>query len=148
MAEADLDAVSAMEKASFRRPWSRKAFADEMIQEYSRNLVLKLENSSKTYQIIGYLCYRVISGEAHILKFAVHPEFRRKGRGFCFLRHCLSAMAADGIASVMLEVRESNAAAIGIYEKAGFAVEARLPAYYPDTREDVILMRKNFLKEE
>ena len=148
MSEKDLDAVVCIENASFTHPWSRSAFLSELSNEYSHNLVLKLENSPETYQIIAYMCYRVAGDDAHILKIAVHPEYRRKGIAFEFLTHCLALMPTRRVRSAILEVRQFNLAGIGLYKKSGFAIEAQLPKYYSDTREDVILMRKNFLKEE
>lgn len=148
MSAKDLDAVACIENVSFKHPWSRNAFLSDLSLEYSHNLVLKLENSSKTYQIIAYLCYRVAGEDAHILKIAVHPEYRCRGIAFEFLTHCLDAMTTQRIRSAILEVRESNAEGIGLYKKTGFAIEARLPGYYSDTREDAILMRKHILKEE
>jgi len=148
MSGEDLDAVVCIENVSFHHPWSRNAFLSGLSQKYSYNLVLKLETSPETYQIIAYLCYLITGDDAHILKIAVHPEYRQKGIAFEFLTQCLTAMPPQRIRSAILEVRQSNAAGIGLYQKAGFSMEAQIKNYYSDTREDVILMRKKFLKEE
>jgi [ribosomal protein S18]-alanine N-acetyltransferase len=37
-------------------------------------------------------------------------------------------------------VRESNVAAIGLYQRAGLKVDGRRPAYYVDPVEDAVLM--------
>jgi len=39
-----------------------------------------------------------------------------------------------------LEVRESNAKAISLYQKCGFVIKGRRPLYYTDTREDALIM--------
>ena len=39
-----------------------------------------------------------------------------------------------------LEVRRSNLAARGLYEKFGFRVKGVRPAYYSDVREDALIM--------
>ena len=39
-----------------------------------------------------------------------------------------------------LEVRAGNKAAIALYEKLGFVVAAARKAYYPDNKEDAIVM--------
>jgi ribosomal protein S18 acetylase RimI-like enzyme len=49
--------------------------------------------------------------------------------------------------TVFLEVRQLNAAALSLYQKSGFYIEAKHSDYYSDTHEDAILMRKNILKE-
>lgn len=148
MSEADLDAVVRIEKESFHQPWSRNAFLSELSLEYSRNLVLKFENPSLTHQIIAYLCYRITGEDAHILKIAVHPEYRHKNIAYTILTQCLATMPPQHIRSAILEVRQFNAAGIALYKKAGFRTEAQLKNYYSDTHEDVILMRKSFVKEE
>jgi ribosomal-protein-alanine N-acetyltransferase len=147
MSEKDIDPVLLIEHASFQRPWSRLAFLNELSNKYSHNFILKLENSSETYQIIGYLCFRFIIDEIHILKIAVHPDQRCKGTASKFLSNCIGELCGQRATSAILDVRQSNTAGIGLYKKNCFAIEAQIPNYYPDTREDLILMRKNFLKE-
>ncbi|MBC2716842.1 MAG: ribosomal protein S18-alanine N-acetyltransferase [Desulfobacteraceae bacterium] len=147
MSEKDIDPVLSIEQASFKHPWSRISFLNELSNKFSHSFVLKLENSFETYQIIAYLCFRLFTDEIHILKIAVNPEQRRKGIAFKFLKHCLGTFCGQKIKSATLDVRQSNTAGIGLYKKIGFDIKAQIPNYYSDTREDVILMRKNFLKE-
>ncbi len=146
MLEKDIDHILKIEQASFHQPWSRASFLSELSNKYSYNFVLKLENSFETYQIIAYLCFRLITDEIHLLKIAVTPEQRRKEIAFKFLNHCLGTFGGRKIKSVILEARQTNTAGIDLYKKIGFNIEARIPNYYSDTREDVILMRKNFFK--
>ena len=148
MSKKDIDPVLSIEQASFKHPWNRMSYLNELSNKYSHNFILKLENSFETYQIIAYLSFRLITDEIHILKIAVNPEKRRKGIAFKLLNHCLGALGEQNIKSATLEVRQSNTPGIGLYKKNGFAIEAQIPNYYSDTHEDVILMRKNFLKEE
>ncbi|MDO9262415.1 MAG: ribosomal protein S18-alanine N-acetyltransferase [Desulfosalsimonadaceae bacterium] len=142
MTEESIDSVCAIENASFLNPWSKLCFLDELSFSDSHNFILKLENSFKTNQIIAYLCCRVIIDELHILKFAVHPEQRHKGIATDFLNHCLNAPGFKHIKTVMLDVRESNTAAIGLYKKLDFHIVGQRPNYYSDTGEDAFLMRK------
>ncbi len=144
MSEKDIDPILKIEIGSFHHPWSRQSFLKEISNNYSHNFVLKVENSFEKYQIIAYLCFRLITGEIHVLKIAVHPEQRRKGTAYDFLNDCLADVHVKQAASATLEVRQSNRAAIGLYKKTGFAIEAQIPNYYSDTSEDQILMRKNF----
>ena len=147
MSEKDIDPILTIEQVSFKQPWSRLSFLNELAYKYSHNFVLKLENSSETYQVIAYLCSRLIIDEIHILKIAVHPDQRRKGTAAKFLNNCIGKFSGQRATSAILDVRQSNTAGIGLYKKTGFAVKAQIPNYYPDTHEDLILMRKNFLKE-
>ena len=60
------------------------------------------------------------------LGMGVMAEYRGQGIGAMLLSACLVKAAAKGISRVVLEVRADNSAAIHLYEKAGFAVEARM----------------------
>jgi ribosomal-protein-alanine N-acetyltransferase len=63
-------------------------------------------------------------------------------------RHLFAALAVElalaGILEIILEVRASNAAALGLYRLLGFAETGRRPRYYHDPVEDAVLMRLKF----
>ena len=140
-----IDSVCAIENASFLNPWSRLCFLDELSFSDSYSFILKLKNSFKIDPIIAYLCCRIIIDELHILKLAVHPEQRQKGIATGFLNHCMNSSGFKHIETVLLDVRESNTAAIGLYKKLDFHIVGQRPNYYFDTGEDAFLMRK-FIK--
>ena len=48
--------------------------------------------------------------------------------------------------ALLLEVRVSNAPAIALYEKMGFAQVGRRPRYYHNPREDAWILRKELVK--
>jgi ribosomal-protein-alanine N-acetyltransferase len=148
MTGKNIDAVLEIEAASFKRPWSRPSFMAELASKDSRGFVLKLENACKTDQIIAYLCFRFIVDDIHILKIAVAAAHRKKGYGLYLLHHCLRMAKKQNVKTAFLEVRQLNAAAIRLYQKAGFYIEAQHLNYYSDTQEDAVLMRKNILKED
>jgi len=77
--------------------------------------------------VVGFALYRVVAGEGELLNLAVEPLLRRGGIGRQLLERLL------GLAEVWhLEVRESNQAAIGLYESVGFERVGRRPGYYSD----------------
>ena len=78
--------------------------------------------------------------EAHVTTIAVHPEWRRRGRGEWTLLHLLGVARGRGAEMVTLEVRESNDAAIRLYEKLGFEQVGRRRGYYIGAKEDALLM--------
>jgi RimJ/RimL family protein N-acetyltransferase len=51
--------------------------------------------------------------------------------------------AQQGASSVYLEVRLSNISAIKLYEKLGFREIGRRSNYYPDSKEDALVMMKD-----
>ena len=58
------------------------------------------------------------------------------------LERTLEDARGRGLLRATLEVRLGNAAAIALYEKWGFTAAAMRPRYYPDNREDALVMWK------
>jgi polysaccharide biosynthesis protein PslH len=87
---------------------------------------------------VGFLLSRQTTpGEREILSLAVSPTMRRRGVALRLLEHELER----GEGSWFLEVRESNAAAIALYESVGFRRVGRRKEYYNDSHEAGIVMR-------
>jgi ribosomal-protein-alanine acetyltransferase len=88
--------------------------------------------------VVGFLASRQTApGEREILNLAVDPEYRRRGIAL----RLLEAELERGQGSWFLEVRESNTAAIRLYESAGFAASGTRNKYYSDPVEAAIVMR-------
>ena len=96
-------------------------------------------------QLVGYVIYTRVLDEAEIINIIVAPALRGEGVGRTLLRAALEALGPAGVRYCRLEVRESNAAAIGLYRAEGFYENGRREGYYPSgvgTREDALLMSK------
>jgi ribosomal-protein-alanine N-acetyltransferase len=143
MDERHIDSLLSIEASSFKHPWGRRSFLDEISNRYSYSYVLTVRNKSQN-QVIAYTCLRKIIDELHILKIAVNEAHRRKGIAYQFLNDCLKSAAKKEIKTVFLEVRPSNEAALHLYQKMGFHVIGKRPRYYADTGEDAIIMEKSF----
>jgi ribosomal-protein-alanine N-acetyltransferase len=89
--------------------------------------------------IAGFSILSLASDRAHLVLLAVRPEARRRGIAGRMLRWVLASAAVAGVASVHVELREANAAAIALYRSAGFTEAFRLPGYYRG-RETAIRM--------
>lgn len=137
MSYDDLPEVHAIERRCFTTPWSMDAFRHEITQKETILKVAVLKD-----KIIGYVCLRTILDVTHILNLAVLPEFRGQGIGSMLLRDALQELKQSGIKTnlVTLEVRESNIAAIRLYEKFGFKIIGRRSGYYQKPYEDAIIM--------
>ena len=96
-------------------------------------------------QVVGHISYSRVLDEAEIINIIVAPALRGEGVGRTLLRAALEALGPAGVHCCRLEVRESNAAAIGLYRAEGFYENGRREGYYPSgvgTREDALLMSK------
>lgn len=136
MSLEDLDAVLAIERASFVTPWSRAAFRYELLQNrVARCVVMRTDG-----EVVGYLCLWEIGHEIHITNLAVHPRFRRQGIARALLGATLEEARRTGVEQAFLEVRPTNSEARALYESLGFQVIGRRKGYYFDTGEDALVM--------
>jgi [ribosomal protein S18]-alanine N-acetyltransferase len=71
---------------------------------------------------------------------AVDPGARRRGVGTALLERVLAWAAENGARRMGLEVRASNAAALMLYRRKGFAEEGRRRGYYLNPREDALVL--------
>ncbi len=94
-------------------------------------------------QIVGFANTQLIADELTLHNIAIDPDYQGRGLGQCLLRHILD-YADKHKALMFLEVRESNAPAIHVYQQAGFKRVGRRPNYYAsDTgREGALVMRR------
>ena len=89
---------------------------------------------------IGLLVAWHVADELQILDVATSPAHRRRGVGTTVIRAAINDAARDGVQIALLEVRRSNASAIGLYRKLGFDVTGERARYYGDNGEDALEM--------
>ena len=131
---ADLPQVIAIERRAFPAPWSLAMFVLELSKPAGICLAAV---QGKT--VVGYLICSRYDTVWHIMNVAVDPELQRKGIGSAMLNHLL-AEVADDRARYTLEVRQSNAPAIRLYERFGFRAAGLRRRYYQDNGEDALIM--------
>ncbi len=134
----DVDAVLLIEHQSFSTPWSRQLFESELAADTSRLLVARLE--APPYTLVGYIGYRVVVDEMHIVIVAVDPAWRRHGIARDMLGYALDQARQDACARATLEVRVSNTAAQQLYYRQGFAPVGTRPRYYHRPPEDALIL--------
>lgn len=132
MEERHLPGVAAIERACFSHPWSENGLREEL----GRGIFLVAEGDDGAP--VGYVGCQTVLDEGYITNVAVLPAFRRKGVAETLL-HELAARAG-GLSFVTLEVRQSNAAAIGLYTKMGYQPVGTRRNFYADPTEDALLM--------
>ncbi len=137
MTPQDVPTVAAIDHVSFSLPWPERSFAYEVsVNPVARCWVAEGEDK----RIAAMLVLWLIIDEVHIATLATHPDFRRQGIGAQILTASLKDAARAGATHALLEVRETNEAALSMYRKFGFEVSGRRPKYYKDNGEDAILM--------
>ena len=143
LVETDADQILKIENRSFSRAWRRSAFIEELSRSDSFSYGVNCTDSPIDRSIIAYICYRIVCDEMHLLKIAVAPEWRSRGIGTWLLNECMKKEAARGIDQILLEVRPSNRPALAMYGRMGFWQIGKRPKYYPDTREDALVLSFN-----
>jgi len=129
MTEKDIDQVLKIEKESFNSPWSRHSFLRD-INDNSYSIYLTAQTEDK---VVGYIGSWLLIDELHITNLAVAPEYRQQGIATKLLKKVINMVENDSSAQlslITLEVRESNQAAIKLYQKLGFSRVKMRPNYY------------------
>ncbi len=130
----DLPAVAQIERAVFRPPWSVREFAFE-ISKPSGICLAAIDGDD----LLGYLLSCPQGPLWNLRNLAVSGRRRRRGVATALLGALLQSKAVAG-SHVVLEVRESDRGAIGLYERFGFRTVGRRPDFYRNAREDALLM--------
>ena len=82
---------------------------------------------------IGFLCsVRLMDGGARVMMFAMHPNYRGRGKGTELLNALMARARMEGIRYITLEVREENLSARKFYKGKGFIEVGTLERYYSD----------------
>ena len=132
----DLDAVAAIEEATFPTPWSRDSFR----QELERNVAARYLVAEKDGQVVGYAGAWIILDESHITNIAIEESRRGLGYGRALTTALMQYLSNLGAAYATLEVRRSNLRAQNLYKSLGFVELGVRKRYYEDNREDALIM--------
>ena len=138
MNASDAAAAAEIESLVQSHPWTKKQFEESAAAHQST--VIELQG-----KVEGFCILQPVLDEANLLLMAVHPSQQGKGLGYQLLDASLAQLKNNPL-QVFLEVRESNQAAIALYEKSGFHQIDLRKNYYPKPdggREHAIIMVKS-----
>jgi [ribosomal protein S18]-alanine N-acetyltransferase len=116
--------------------WPVEQYQQVFTNKLPRRIALVSEDRSAVH---AFLIGRVLSGDLELENLVVSDSWRRQGIGKMLLDKFIAAAKTEGGKTVFLEVRESNAAARGLYESCGFVENGRRQRYYKEPAEDAIL---------
>jgi L-amino acid N-acyltransferase YncA len=86
-------------------------------------------------QIVGYAAVRRLAGWSnHVgeILLIIGPAWRRRGLGMVLARAASDAALSLGVAKVVVEIMAEQVGGHAIFERLGFAVEARFSAHARD----------------
>ena len=130
---ADLPQVIAIERRAFPAPWSLAMFVLELSKP--SGICLAAHDGDR---IVGYLICSRYDTVWHVMNVAIEPVLQGNGIGTALLEHLLAETAPTD--RFTLEVRQSNAPAIRLYERLGFRAAGLRRRYYQDNGEDALIM--------
>jgi ribosomal protein S18 acetylase RimI-like enzyme len=149
MREADLDEVVKIAKSLKEAPqWPREAYAAALNLDSNRDAaprrIALVTDGGRAGNVTGLLVARLLPPQAELEMIAVDARFHRRGLARRLFVELAGRLRLAGVTEVVLEVRASNQAALGLYRRLGFVETGRRPGYYvdpPEPAEDAVLMR-------
>lgn len=137
MTAADVDVLFALQRDSFRSPWSETAIRDELEIDWSRTMLLREPSGGG---VVGSVTYWLLPGEIQLLNIVIDPRVRRRGWGSMMMKHVLLEAERAGAERITLEVRRSNFSALELYRRFGFRPIGERVGYYQEDGEDAVVM--------
>lgn len=134
----DAAEVRDLEEALFGADaWSEASVLAELTGP-GRRAVVAVEDD----EVVGYAVTMGGTDVVDLQRIGVRPDRRRRGVAAALLRSVLDEAAAAGGRRMLLEVSVGNAAAIALYERAGFTGIDRRRRYYRDGSDALVLARE------
>lgn len=137
MEEKDSGQIAKLEREIFKDSWTQSGIEETWRETHSFIVVAKEED-----EVIGYCIVYCVLDEAEIARIAVRETKRHEGVGSKLLAKTEEKCRRLNVERLLLEVRESNAAARKFYAKQQFAEDGIRKNFYNNPRENAVLMSK------
>jgi len=148
--ERDADGILAIETDCFSLPHTKDQLIREIGSEQSVILVAKEKNNTKDAKennindiietVAGFVTMQYVLDEGYIGDVAVAAAYRRRGIADLLLQRLKQEGESRNLSFITLEVRESNAPAIALYEKNGYRKVSVMKDYYTLPKENAVIM--------
>lgn len=133
-----LEEVVKLDLHQFGRPWTRKKWAEAVLDE-NKALFALLDRDG---ELLGFSLWQLSAPEklGHLLKIHIEQAQRRKGLGYHLLLKSQERLAELGLLKFYLEVEVDNIAAIRLYETLDYRVLHSRSGYYDDGKDAFFMM--------
>ena len=132
----DINSIAVIERLAFSDPWSEASFAGLLSGQR-----VCLTVAEANHSVVGYSVLLLATPDADLANLAVAPAARGYGVGRKLLDGVVSTARGAGVEHMYLEVRQSNARAIALYESVGFRPFSVRRKYYHEPVEDAHVLR-------
>ena len=131
MIRRDMPEVLDLELRSFDYPWSEEDFIRCLRQRNCIGMVAEYQE-----KVIGYMIYELHKSKLHILNFAVHPEYRRRGVASSMMGKLIGKLNIQKRSKLILEVSEDNLDMHLFLKNRGFVATSLLKCFYEQNNRD------------
>ena len=135
MIRRDMPEILQIEQCGFEFPWSEDDFIRCLRQRNCIGMVAEYDE-----RVVGFMIYELHKTRLHILNFAVHPDFRRRGVGDQMANKLVGKLTYQRRNRIILEVRETNLEAQLFFRNSDFRAISVVRDFYEDTTEDAYVM--------
>jgi ribosomal-protein-alanine N-acetyltransferase len=126
LTDSDVPSIMQMEALSFADDhWSEKQIMQQLLNPEYLNVGIKEQGA-----LIGFALLGSVLDEAEIYQITILPAFQGRGWATALLHQLCEELHASGVCRLLLEVKETNLAAIRLYESFGFVLDGRRKGYY------------------
>ena len=115
------------------------------LSEYMQNPCSRITVAREDGRVIGFCCVLFAGDNGDIADIAVNKDYRRRGVAAMLLQELVLYCEKKRVDSLFLEVRESNLAAIRLYEKLRFEQLTVRKKYYSEPTEDALVLRREIV---
>lgn len=133
----DLDAIYQLQTDYNHLILSKNSLKDELESDLSYYLIAEAKD-----KVIGSIGINILVDHADITMVITKKDSTNLGIGTALLNNVIAKCKQLKLENIFLEVRNSNTAAIHLYEKVGFANISTRKNYYSDTHEDALIYVK------
>ena len=141
MSAADLERVTEIAESLKDAPnWPRAAYLTALDPDAAPRRIAWVAEEPETGALLGFAIVALLPPAAELEMIAVAAERKRRGTGRLLLTTMVEELKSVGVCEVILVVRASNHAALGLYRDLGSSETGRRRRYYADPEEDAVLM--------
>ncbi len=132
---ADLNLISSILNSDFDDFWTHSVLKDELQSVNSLYFKATIDN-----EIVAFAGIKIILENCDLMNIVTKKSYRNRGIGKSLLDYIISNCKSLNLASITLEVNETNSIAIHLYEDLGFEKIGIRKNYYKDNNG--LLMKK------
>lgn len=144
----DLQAVLKIHKACKGVGFWRARDYEQLAADPRGTILLAEPDDQMLPEVLGFLAFYRLDGEAELWNLGIAPEHRRRGIARALLQEACHRLTGAGVHRFFLEVRESNMPAVELYRSFGFLPQTRRKDYYQHPKEDALVLVYHIVEPE